>query len=85
MRCPGPFHFVLTVLIITMAFVLFLTQMLVFLSVCVMLNMYMFVLVICLEAVVLSQVRVTLSIFYQHIVHGYRQTDRHRYFIRPVK
>ena len=35
-------------------------------------SLYRFVLVLCLKAVVLSQVHVTLDIFYQHIVHVYR-------------
>ena len=35
-------------------------------------SLYLFVLVIFLEAVVLSQVHVTLDIFYQHIVNVYR-------------
>ena len=34
-------------------------------------SLYLFVLVLFLEAVVLSQVRVALDIFYQHIVHVY--------------
>ena len=35
-------------------------------------SLYLFVLVLFLETVVLSQVHVTLNIFYQHIVHVYR-------------
>ena len=35
-------------------------------------SLYLFVLVLFLEAVVLSQVHVALDIFYQHIVHVYR-------------
>ena len=35
-------------------------------------SLYLFVLVLSLEAVVLSQVHVALYIFYQHIVHVYR-------------
>ena len=35
-------------------------------------SLYLFVLVLFLEAVVLSQVQVSLDIFYQHIVHIYR-------------
>ena len=35
-------------------------------------SLYLFVLVITLEAVVLSQIHVALDIFYQHIVHVYR-------------
>ena len=44
MRCPGPFHF-LTVVIISMTFVLSLTQMLVFLSLYVMLSILLSILV----------------------------------------
>ena len=44
MPCPGPFHF-LTVLIISMTFVLSLTQMLVFLSLYVMLSIFLSILV----------------------------------------
>ena len=35
-------------------------------------SLYLFVLVLILEAVVLSQIHVALNIFYQHIVHVYR-------------
>ena len=35
-------------------------------------SLYLFVLVLFLEAVVLSQVHVAWDIFYQHIVHVYR-------------
>ena len=35
-------------------------------------SLYRFVLVLLLEAVVLSQIHVALDIFYQHIVHVYR-------------
>ena len=35
-------------------------------------SLYLFILVLFLEAVVLSQVQVALDIFYQHIVHVYR-------------
>ena len=35
-------------------------------------SLYLFVLVLFLEAIVLSQVHVSLDIFYQHIIHVYR-------------
>ena len=54
-------------------------------------SLYLFVLVIFLEAVVLSQVRVALDIFYQHIAHVYRVLSTNITFVfamlilRPIR
>ena len=44
-------------------------------------SLYLFVMVLFLEAVVLSQVHVTLDIFYQHIVHVYRGVVYNHQFV----
>ena len=72
MQCPGPFHFFLTMYIISMTFVLSLTQMLVLLSLYVMLSIFLSILV-CAAASLFCVCLVSVQVSAPYVIAGSTQ------------